>query len=81
MTHTILAAVSFAFFLIEILRWHQRAPMFNRKPFNCVPCLSAWTGLLLLLLPSQLSEIVLTIFGSGVLGAVFLQIMFNIYKP
>lgn len=76
----ILAAVSFAFFFVEIMRWHQKAPMFKRKPFNCVPCLSAWTALLLYILPTSVSEFVLIMFGSGTLGALFLQIMLKIYR-
>jgi hypothetical protein len=50
-----LAVACFAFYMIDIVGWQYwirrgdatlyRFPL-NRKPFNCHPCLSAWTGLL-----------------------------------
>jgi hypothetical protein len=76
----ILAGVSFAFFFVEIMRWHQKSEWFKRKPFNCVPCLSAWTAVLLYLLPTNLSEFMLIMFGSGTFGALFTQLMYKIYK-
>lgn len=50
-TLTILFAASLAFVLIEIVRWQDYEDFianqkpFNRKPFNCITCLSGWTGL------------------------------------
>src|SRR5687768_10337446 len=47
----ILFAASLAFVLIEILRWQDYEDIFyncqpfNRKPLNCIPCLSGWIGL------------------------------------
>ncbi|RYZ89383.1 MAG: hypothetical protein EOP04_06970 [Proteobacteria bacterium] len=48
----ILFSASLAFVLIEILRWQDYEDFFynyqpfNRKPLNCIPCLSGWIGLL-----------------------------------
>jgi len=45
-----LFAASLAFVLIEVLRWQDyedvfyNSQPFNRKPFNCIACLSGWIG-------------------------------------
>jgi hypothetical protein len=46
------------------LKWHQRL-----KPFDCMTCLSAWTALLLFILPPVYSEIAVVMFGAGYLGS------------
>lgn len=80
MIYNILAGVSFGFFFVEILRLPKPSSKLYRKPFNCVPCLSAWTALTLFFLPEQLTNITLVLFGSGCLGALFTQLMYKIAR-
>jgi hypothetical protein len=64
----ILAAVSFAYYLVEVygLGWKIKR-MLKRdgrvKPFDCLYCLSGWMGLMLYFLPMVCSEVTLMLFG------------------
>ena len=69
----IFAAPAFAYLLILAYRWHERFPFLNRKPFNCVVCLSAWTGISLFFLPDVVAQAVAAFSLSGILG----KIMYN----
>jgi hypothetical protein len=72
----VLGALLFSYYFIAIavipakikmalkLKWHQRL-----KPFDCMTCLSAWTALLLFILPPVCSEIAVVMFGAGYLGS------------
>lgn len=42
---------------------HQRI-----KPFDCVTCLSVWTGLFLYFMPPELSNFFFVLFGAGFIG-------------
>ena len=65
----LIASISFAFFIIEVLRWPSPGTLLYRKPFNCIPCLSAWTALALFFLPEACTQVMSTMFGAGALGA------------
>lgn len=80
MITNITAAIFFAFFFVEILRWHKKSELFNRKPFNCIPCLSAWSAMVLYFLPTSVSDFILVMFGAGTCGAIFIQLMNKIYR-
>jgi len=69
----ILAAVSFAYYLVEVygLGWKIKR-MLKRddrvKPFDCLYCMSAWMGLFFYFLPQVVSEITLAMFGAALLS-------------
>lgn len=42
---------------------------FRMKPFDCVTCLSAWTGCALYFMPIEISQFMLVMFGAGYIGA------------
>lgn len=65
----VFASISFAFFIIEVLRWPSPGTLLYRKPFNCIPCLSAWTALALFFLPEVCTQVMAAMFGAGALGA------------
>jgi hypothetical protein len=70
MIYTVLAAPSLAYLLILAYGWHLRFPFLDRKPFNCVVCLSAWTGILLFLMPEVISQGVAAFAISGIIGKI-----------
>jgi hypothetical protein len=69
----ILAAVSFAYYLVEVygLGWKIKR-MLKRdgrvKPFDCLYCMSGWMGLLFYFLPPAASEIALAMLGAALLS-------------
>lgn len=68
-----LAAISFAiFFNMTALpqSWHM-----NFKPFNCVPCLSVWSAVVFYQLPIEIQQLIATLFGAGVTGAVIYRLI------
>jgi hypothetical protein len=66
----IFAAPAFAYLLILAYRWHERFPFLERKPFNCVVCLSAWIGISLFFLPDVVAQAVAAFSLSGIMGKV-----------
>jgi hypothetical protein len=50
MTLHILFAASFAFLMIEGVQWHRWHTLLDRRPFNCITCISLWSGLITTLL-------------------------------
>jgi hypothetical protein len=64
-----LFAACFAFYMIEVVRW-QRSQIFNRKPLNCSPCLSAWSGLATGLIAGYGWHSIEIMFIAGVMGIV-----------
>jgi hypothetical protein len=75
----IIAAICFSIFFIEIHQFHRKWNL-NFKPFNCTSCISAWTGLILYLLPEVFTNIVAFMFVPGVLAPVLSKIMWNLWK-
>lgn len=72
---TIIAAALFSFYFIEFARFHKKLKI-DFKPFNCLVCLPAWTGLALYFLPSFITEIIIVMFSAAIL-AVLLKTLMN----
>jgi hypothetical protein len=69
----VLAAVSVAFYLVEVygLGWKVKRILKRDgrvKPFDCLYCLSGWIGLLFYFLPTVAAEIALAMFGAALLS-------------
>lgn len=76
---TILAAISFALFFVEVHQLHIKCKL-NFKPFSCTSCLSAWVGLALFMLPDLFTNIVAVVFIPGVLAPIITKLMWNLWK-
>lgn len=61
----ILGSLAFVIFWDMNNLWN---PYLKFKPFNCVPCLSAWVAMILFILPNEFSELFIAVFGVGVLA-------------
>lgn len=72
----VLASVLFAVFF-NMTNLHQSWKL-NFKPFNCVPCLSVWSAVLLILMPTFITSIVITLFGAGVLGGISYRLLLKL---
>jgi hypothetical protein len=78
-----LFAACFAFYMVQVIRWQYKLkflenidpdgiptyhyPM-NTKPFNCITCLSAWTGFITALLAGEGYSSIMYLFISAVAG-------------
>jgi hypothetical protein len=76
---TIIAAISFALFFVEIHQFHMKWKL-DFKPFSCTSCLSAWTGLVLYFLPEIFTNIVAVVFMSGVLAPITTKLIWRLWK-
>ena len=72
----IFAAVFFSYYFVNIAGISSKIKQFFKmkagarlKPFDCVTCLSAWTGLALFLLPEFYSQLLCVMFISGYVGS------------
>lgn len=74
----ILASIAFTFYFIEMARIPDRLPIIKRKPFNCVMCLSVWTALALFLSPGWVTNMILVMFGAGVLAPFIRNFLHNL---
>lgn len=72
----IVASVCFALFFV--LNGLNKTFHVDTKPFNCIPCLSAWTALVLFIMPEYIVNFVFTMFGSGVLGMIGYRLMIKL---
>jgi hypothetical protein len=75
----ILAANFFSFYFI-VQNEFPRKWKINFKPFNCTLCLTAWVGIGLFLLPYQITDAVLCMFGAGVIAPFFRNFLNNLYR-
>ena len=75
----ILAANFFSFYFIVQNSFPQKWNL-NFKPFNCTLCLTAWVGLLLFFLPDLITDVVVCMFGSGVIAPFFRNFLNNLYE-
>ena len=75
----ILAAKFFSFYFI-VQNEFPRKWKINFKPFNCTLCLTAWVGLALYLLPIQVTDAVICMFGAGVIAPFFRNFLNNLYR-
>jgi hypothetical protein len=75
----ILAANFFSFYFIVQNNFPQKWKL-NFKPFNCTLCLTAWIGLILYILPLWATEVMLCMFGAGVIAPFFRNFLTNLYE-
>lgn len=75
----IIGAIAFSIYFVEIGVFHRRLKL-NFKPFSCVPCLAAWSGLALYLLPSYISLIACVMFVPGVVATIIQNLMQRLWK-
>ncbi len=73
----IIYSVATAFFLVEIYQLHYRFSWSNRKPFNCLTCLSGWVSM-----PLTMSEggDWFSLFGNCFLTMLVATIFIKLYK-
>lgn len=64
----ILASIAFTFYFIEMTRIPEKIKLIKRKPFTCMMCLSVWVSLSLFFAPVWVTNLVLAMFGTGVLA-------------
>jgi len=74
----ILASIAFTFFFIEMARIPDKINIIKRKPFNCMMCLSVWVSLILYFAPVWITNIILTMFGTGVLAPFIRNFLHNL---
>lgn len=72
----IVAAIAFAVF-VNMTNLHKSFYL-NFKPFNCVPCLSVWSALVLFIMPDSMVDFVANIFVAGVLGGVIYRLLLKL---
>jgi hypothetical protein len=65
----VLFGISFGWFMTNVFEWHRKIVP-NIKPFNCCPCLSAWSGLIAYFIPEFLLIPMAVLFMSGTIGAI-----------
>lgn len=75
----ILASALFSYYFIEMGRFPLKWKL-NFKPFNCLVCLPAWVALALYLLPIEVTEIIIVMFGSAILAVLFKTLMTKAYE-
>lgn len=72
----IVAAIAFAVF-VNMTNLYKSFYL-NFKPFNCVPCLSVWSALVLFLMPENMVNFVATLFVAGVLGGIIYRLLLKL---
>lgn len=75
----ILASALFSYYFIEMGRFPLKCKL-NFRPFNCLVCLPAWVALALYLLPIEVTEIIIVMFGSAILAVLFKTLMNKAYE-
>ena len=71
---SILAAISFSVYFTEIAQLNKKLKL-DFKPFNCTPCLAAWSGLGFYLLPDYITGVALSMFASGILAPIVIYLI------
>lgn len=72
----LIGAVFFAMFF-NMTNLYQSWKL-NFKPFNCVPCLSVWSAVILFILPIDISYFVASTFGAGVIGGILYRLLLKL---
>lgn len=73
----IITGIAFAFFFTEMHQFHKKWKL-DFRPFNCVSCLSAWSSLVIYLLPEYIKLGLMAMFVSGALAPLFVK-LYNYY--
>ena len=74
MIKVLIASVTFTLYFVTFARLHIKFKL-NFKPLNCEVCLPFYIALILLFCPESISEIVIVIFGSGILTALIARLI------
>jgi hypothetical protein len=74
----IITGIAFAFFFTEMHQFHKKWKL-DFRPFNCVSCLSAWSSLVLYLLPDIIKMPLLIMFISGTFAPLFVKLYNNYF--
>lgn len=67
---SILLAALFSFWFNEILMLPKRIKLLNRKPFNCIQCLSAWSGVAFYFIPDIIRTPLFVLLASGLVAII-----------
>lgn len=72
----------FAVYIVEITTIGKRLELFTglSKPFNCAPCLAAWTALALTLLPVFIVNTLFVVFTAGTAAPVLIRLINKLWK-
>lgn len=74
MIKVLIASVTFTLYFVTFARLHLKFKL-NFKPLNCEVCLPVYVALVLLFCPESVSEIIIVIFGSGILTALIARLI------
>ena len=74
MIKVLIASVTFTLYFVTFARLHIKFKL-NFKPFNCEVCLPFYVALVLLFCHESISEIVIVLFGSGILTALIARLI------
>jgi hypothetical protein len=70
-----LYSIAIAFFLVETYGLHYRFAKLNRKPFNCLTCLSGWATFAQLV-----GNNLLYVAGQMLVTMLFATVFYNLFK-
>ena len=74
MIKVLIASVTFTLYFVTFARLHIKFKL-NFKPLNCEVCLPFYIALILLFCPEIVSEIVIVLFGGGILTALIARLI------
>ena len=74
----IITGIAFAFFFTEMHQFHKKWKL-DFRPFNCVSCLSAWSSLVIYLLPDYIKLGLMAMFVSGAIAPLFVKLYNNFF--
>ena len=74
MIKVLIASVTFTLYFVTFARLHIKFKL-NFKPLNCEVCLPFYVALVLLFCPESISEIVIVLFGGGILTALIARLI------
>ena len=74
----VITGICFAFFFTEMHQFHKKWKL-DIRPFNCVSCLSAWSSLVIYLLPEYIKLGLMAMFVSGAIAPLFVKLYNNFF--
>ena len=74
MIKVLIASVTFTLYFVTFARLHIKFKV-NFKPLNCEVCLPFYIALILLFCPEIVSEIIIVLFGGGILSALIARLI------
>ena len=70
----LIASVTFTLYFVTFAQLYKKFKL-NFKPLNCEVCLPFYVALVLLFCPEIVSEIVIVLFGGGILTALIARLI------